>query len=238
MNPRIPRAPRTPNLQGMANAAPDGQPDELGSETDAASGERPSDGESLPAWQPNAGDQVSRPPLRYHSGATHHSARARRQTGGALDRLQSVRASQLNQRRANRQRMWLATAAVVAALIAGAGLWLREPDAADQLRSHLQAEGIAAGVLQPAGTWLRDGPHSVAGIQTGAVYSLIDALERAGARAVYAVRIDGDRAEALVVELPRDPQARRTVLWQAARAMRREIALTDDPGHRFLEIQF
>jgi hypothetical protein len=157
---------------------------------------------------------------------------------GPLDKLQSVRASQLAQRRTERQRRWLALSAVVAAVLAGAGLWLREPDAPDQRVSRLQQEGIRAGELQPAGTWLRDGARSVDGIDDGALYGLVDALERAGAPAVYAVRINGDRAEALVVELPRSPEDRRTVLWQAARALGREIALTDDPGHRFLEIQF
>ena len=43
-------------------------------------------------------------------------------------------------------------------------------------------------------------------------------------------------AEGLLVELPRDPEKRRIVLWQTARAQGREASVNDDRGQSFLEI--
>ncbi|MDD9938676.1 MAG: hypothetical protein OXT09_34010 [Myxococcales bacterium] len=251
MNPRIPQAPRLPNMDGMPNALPSAH-DSLPA---WRTGTAPSDGEGVKTFQSSLpGDdgrttssisdrafQSGRVPITDQSratGATQHSHGVAQPSSDSIRAMQRVGQAQREER--SRRRRAIAGLALGAVTIATVvAFWLtREDSELDQLRLRIEAAGIQAGNVTPAHAWLEDATRTVRGLGAADAQSLVSDLSRAGASAILAVRIDGEAAGALVVVLPKESDARRTVLWQVARAQGREPSLDDDQGQRFVELKF
>jgi hypothetical protein len=142
-----------------------------------------------------------------------------------------------------RTRDWLAATVVLGAL-AGAALWRAGvfDTESDRRTQALRALGIDAGKHLPAGPWLEQPGHDVRGIDAAALHDLLGKLQRAGAVAVFALRIQpnkngGETAAGLLIELPVQPTARRTILWHAAHARGLEPPLIPDPGGAYYALE-
>jgi hypothetical protein len=131
-------------------------------------------------------------------------------------------------------------AAVAVALVGAAALWFSgalETEAGRRERAW-RAQGIDPGDYADAAVWLDAPDHELGGLAKADSRELVEGLNRAGARSVYAVWIrkqgQGARAAGLVIELPPQAAERRTILWHVARARGRSELEPDDGGRYYL----
>jgi hypothetical protein len=101
-----------------------------------------------------------------------------------------------------------------------------------------RSAGIYPGEYAPAGLWLALADNRVDGLSQGEARSLLEKLTRAGAKSAYAVQIERSVARGLLVELPADPEARRTIFWHAAAQKKAGTGLHMDTGQRFHVLEF
>jgi hypothetical protein len=117
--------------------------------------------------------------------------------------------------------------------------WWGAFDSPEQRR--FRRYGIDVGEHAAAERWLEPQNHQIAGLSHQDARDLVQRLSRAGARGMYAVRIrptgPGETAGGLVVELPSDPERRRTISWHAARALGHKRLLADH-GEPYYELTF
>ncbi|HMI90023.1 MAG TPA: hypothetical protein VK509_01610 [Polyangiales bacterium] len=137
--------------------------------------------------------------------------------------------------------------AIVMGIVAALLIWLR---ATGQLLSEgerqerdWRANGIEAGEHAPAREWLSQDDHRVRGLDRAMLDQLIEKLDRAGAPPVHAIGIQpaedgGEQASALLVEMPPDTAARRTILWHLSAARGQPDAPLLDEGAPFQVLQF
>lgn len=257
--PEIPRAARLPsNLESIPDTRPAGESirpewmmdaDEESKETQRRSmrpdrapsdglelGAAPTDGTgTAPADEPFVVNRTNPPASRV--GITDASA---------LQRTSRVRsdpppASPLWLRMFRSRTVRMALAAGLLAYVAFKLPALLD-DPADNRRARWSEAGIEVAEHAEAQQWLTQSGHGLATLDAASGKGLIEGLMRAGAVSVFATRIhpgaDGESlvADALVVELPRDPERRRTVLWQTARAQGRQASVQDDHSQQFQQI--
>jgi hypothetical protein len=101
-----------------------------------------------------------------------------------------------------------------------------------------RAAGIHPGEYAPAGLWLALADNRVEGLSQSEARALLERLARAGAKNAYVVQIERSIARGLLIELPRDPEARRTVFWHAATQKGGGSMLHMDTGQRFHVLEF
>jgi hypothetical protein len=108
---------------------------------------------------------------------------------------------------------------------------------ADRRTKAWATQGFETGEHAEAQAWLQDSTHTLRGFEPGAARELVDRLERAGARGVYAARIqstpNGESSSALVIDLPNDKAKREVILWHAAKARGLEPPLIPDHGEPY-----
>jgi hypothetical protein len=255
-NPAIPKAPPLPSdLSRMPNATlqrPSDRPewmvaDPLSLTPDAQSGvpaalER-HDAQPPPRGRPSR-DSGMRPrratPDHAVSVGMAHAARASVRPGMSAPPPANKRADTRRSRRILRSWPIL----LGALLLAGAGVWrtgVLQNDS-DRRRESWRAEGIVAGEHQEMRVFLAKPGRVVQGVDDATLRELLDKLERAGATKLYAIDIEGSgagqRAGAILVELPKQPDARRTVFFHAAEVQGRGNSPTVDTGARNLVIAF
>ena len=125
-------------------------------------------------------------------------------------------------------------------MAAGVAIALFDWDA-KRLADSWRAEGVDPGEFEPA-AWLDEPGNELRGASRAQVSELLANLSREGAAAVYAVRIgeteSGQRADALLIELPSSPEARRMILWHAAKSIGLSPPLIPDHGQRIHVLEF
>ena len=135
--------------------------------------------------------------------------------------------------------VWLGALLLAAAGVWRSGMLLSD---ADRRRESWRVEGIVAGEHEEIRSFLAKRGNVMQGVNDAALRDLVDKLERAGAPKLYAIDIEGVpgawRAGAILVELPRDANARRTIFFHAAEAQGRGNAPTVDTGALHLVIAF
>jgi hypothetical protein len=251
--PAIPRAPALPrDLGRMPNAAAPRRSDPPGWTMPLAQMDDGPGNESVPA---RAHVDAQRPPPQAPPGPARAAAVRTSpsprpssqppQVGLAHAATASVRPGLSSVRPvapAKSRSRWTWT---VAPLVALTLLWMTgvlDTDQGRRIRA-LRREGVEPGTTAEAGSWLELASHEVDGIDKRAARELLARAMRAGARGVYAVRIhDGsggaERAGGLVIELPDESVARRTIFWHVQRALGPEHSLLSDHGQRFCLLVF
>jgi hypothetical protein len=255
-NPAIPKAPALPrDLARMPNAKlerPSDRPewmvsDPLSLTPDAASGTPPAlqrhDAQPPPRGRPSR-DSGMRPRRSTPDGkvavGVAHEARASVRPG--MSGHAPARTATFVPWRRRVLRAW--PALIGALMLAGVGAWQAgwTKTDADRRREVWQHEGTRAAEHEDIRTFLARPSNLVQGIDETSLRDLVDKLERAGATKVYAIEIErtGEtrRAGALLVELPRDPAARRTLRFHAAEAQGGSDAPAVDNGERHMVIAF
>lgn len=258
-NPVIPKAPALPrDLPQLPNRARSAQPEhpewmvsdplELTPERDsdiptslrppdvrtARASTRPS---SKPTTRPGpSSDRASSERLsdRPRSVGLAHAATASGRPGLSAVSLGAKPGASLRRRWLMRTAVLAVVAALAAVIARLSGHLLTEDE------RHVRAwrqEGIEAGEHAPVRAWLNGPGHHLRGLDGAATERLLDQLERAGATRVFAIRISGpsDRPEAgaVLVEMPADKVARRTILWHLAGARGERDAPLSDEGQHF-----
>lgn len=99
------------------------------------------------------------------------------------------------------------------------------------------AQGIDAGESAEALGWLEAPNHEVRTLGKLELRDLIERLLRAGAKGVYVIELEptaqGQRAGGLLVELPDDADARRTVFWHLAKVPGQKPGTQADHGQPY-----
>ena len=99
------------------------------------------------------------------------------------------------------------------------------------------AQGIDAGESAEALAWLDVPNHEVRALGKLELRQLIERLTRAGAKGAYVIQLEptaqGQRAGGLLVELPDDGDARRTVFWHLAKVPGQQPGTQADHGQPF-----
>jgi hypothetical protein len=127
----------------------------------------------------------------------------------------------------------------VAVVVAGAVLyWTGFFDRG--VRRHEQAwraQGIDAGEAADARRWLEAPDHEVRAMGKLELRDLVERLTRTGARGVYVIQLEptaaGQRAGALLVELPEGDDARRTLFAQLAKVPGQKPGTQADHGQPY-----
>jgi hypothetical protein len=133
----------------------------------------------------------------------------------------------------------LAAALVIAGMIAAYTTGAFQHDPSTDQAAILRDAGFDPGKFDDA-EHFRDQPgNRFDGVPLERVDGLIQALKRSGARHVWAIQIEtfagSSSTRTLLVELPDDPAARRTIFWQHARGASSH-PVADDTGQRYLRI--
>lgn len=252
MNPRIPQAPRMPSLDGMPNAKmleelPEWRTDtsmdpraanasyKSFPSTDDQGDDRMTTASIEPPWG-EPGVPITQQPKA--AGTTMHSDVVPGPSNASIRAMRRIGEAE-RERRDRRVRVLVGVLLALVAAVVAAMTWATRGDSEQAQRlADIGRDGIEAGQLMPARSWLADPLNSVRGLPAADVDALLSSLERAGAVAIEATRVDDRVAAALVIELPEDADQRRTVLWQVARSQGREPRLDDDHGQRFVELSF
>ncbi len=234
-NPSIPRAPAIPHdLARMPNATlqrPSDRPewmvaDPLSLTPDAGSGIPAALQPHLDAQHPPRGrpsrDSGMRP--RRHTPQTvgiAHAARASVRPGMSGHTPDKPVTSVPWPRKLARAWPGLLLALLIAVVGAWRAGWLQTE--AERRLAAWSAEGILAHEHQEVRAYLAQPGHVVRGIGQAELRALLDKLERAGVKSVYAIDITASAAKqqqaaALVVTLPAGVAARQTVRYYAAEA--------------------
>lgn len=248
LSPRIPKAPPVPrDLHKMPNAAlprysdrpafEDESADRAGAAAGAPSPRAHADARPPPPLVGDAGSaEAVAESIRPHGiGLTHTTTASKRPGLSDLAAWHQLRRAQ--QTRRSRRRLWAGAALLLLPAYAGlhfSGV-LESDD--DRRRKVWADSGIEAGDHAEAAAWLQDPSHRLVGLDSSAARQLVERLERAGARGVYAVRIrstpQGYSAGALIVDLPAAAAVRRVILWHCAKARGLEHSLVPDRGERY-----
>ena len=109
-----------------------------------------------------------------------------------------------------------------------------------RLRRHeraWRAQGIDAGQAADALAWIEVPSHELRTMGKLVMRELIERLMRAGAQGVYVIQLEptptGQRAGGLLVELPENPDARRTLFWHLASVPGQPPATRADHGQAY-----
>jgi hypothetical protein len=144
---------------------------------------------------------------------------------------------------------WYATAThqllLAAVIIAGMGIALStgvfDTDVNPTQRAFEQA-GIQAGVYEPAERYLSQPESRFQSLPADQLQALVTRLSQAGAREIWVADIrqqNGQRtSRTLLLDLPQEPAARRTLFEELAGAQRAGQRSVVDSGQRFLRVDF
>jgi hypothetical protein len=258
-NPVIPKAPPLPHdLRQMPNGPRSAAPERT--RTSGAVSNQPDWMVSDPLQLTPSSDGSVAPSLRPSDAVkTRSGSRSSNPTGPASERLSdrprsvglahSARASgrpglsaqkfSLGSSLTPSRRRFARGVAIVMGIVAAVLIWLRASGQLlsddERLEQAWRAQGIEAGDHAPAREWLRDDSHRLRGLDRAALDQLLEKLERAGSPPLHAVGIksleDGvDEAAGLLVEMPADKAARRTILWHLSAARGQPDAPLLDEG--------
>ena len=135
---------------------------------------------------------------------------------------------------------WIAAALAAVTLVAAVAFALFNSEGARRARAWRE-QGIEPGEYAPA-AWLGQPGHGLRGASPAQLEELMANLAREGAPVIYALRISsteaGERADALLIELPSSRDARRMILWHAARSSGLSPPLIPDRGQRIHVLEF
>jgi hypothetical protein len=192
---------------------------------------------------PPAADGESAPASRAAIGLAHSATASVRPGLGSLSSWRpgaEPRAAAAPPRRRSVGRWLAAGVGVIVAVAAAAGFMLLDRDR-KRLADAWRAEGVDPGEFMPA-AWLEEPGHELRGASRAQLSELLTNLTREGAPAVYAVRIQetetGQRADALLIELPPSREARQMILWHAAKSVGLSPPLIPDRGQRIHVLEF
>jgi hypothetical protein len=105
-----------------------------------------------------------------------------------------------------------------------------------------QASGIDPGEFEPAGSFVGKPGNEFDGMPSEQLHGLLDALAQAGSPRVWIANIThrGTRraSHTLLVELPSDPDARRTIFSEHVKSAALREPAPQDKGQRFLRLAF
>lgn len=117
--------------------------------------------------------------------------------------------------------------------------WFRS--ATEERRDAFARAGITTGRFEEARAYLSRPSNRFAGLTRAQLDTLVAGVERAGASHLWVVDIatdaDVSSARSLVIELPDDATARRTIFWRHAREATHG-AVPEDTGQRYLRLDF